>query len=162
MVSKVKLPKVTENDEEQVVTAWLKKAGELVRRGEPLVEVTTSKATFELESPRTGLLRAVLAAPKSSLPVGYVIALIGDAGDDLPDVAAANRALLETHAKKSARAAPVGPAAAPRVPGALRATPAARRVARERGLDLARVQTHYNVDVVTESLVTKYLEERGS
>ena len=158
MVTKVKIPKLTENDEEQVVTAWLKKVGEPVRRGDPLVELATSKAAFELEAPRSGVLRATLADVKSSLPVGYVVALIGEAGDALPDVSATNRSLLEAQGRQG-RSVPAGKTKPIEVAsGALRATPAARRLARERGVDLALVQAKYKVEVVTESVLTQYLE----
>ena len=160
MIAKVKMPKVTENDEEQTITAWFKKEGEGIRKGEPLVEITTSKAACELESPRSGLVRAILAEVKSSLPIGYVIALIGEADDALPDVSASNRKLTE----QRARQVPVAPAKAAAgsgaEAGAIRATPAARRLARERGVDLARVQGRFKIDIITETVVTKYLEEQ--
>lgn len=159
MITKVKMPKLIENDEEQVITAWLKKEGEAVRRGEPLVEVATSKAAFQIEAPKAGTLRAVLAAVKSSIPVGYVVALIGDPAEALPDVAAANRALMDAQALKGARAAST-PAAKPAAAagGPLRATPAARRLARERGIDLAEVQAKTGAEVITESVLVKYME----
>ena len=161
MIAKVKMPKLTENDEEQTVTAWHKKEGEAVRKGEPLVTITTSKAACELESPRTGLVRAILAGANSSVPIGYVIALIGEAGDPLPDVSASNRKLTETRVRK-APPAPVKAGASPgaNAGGPLRATPAARRLARERGVDLALVRALYKMDVITEAAVTKYLGER--
>ena len=158
MVTRVKIPKLTENDEEQVVTAWLKKVGEPVRRGDPLVELATSKAAFELEAPRSGVLRAILADVKSSLPVGSVVALIGAVADVLPDVSAANRKLMEAQPRQE-RSVPAGktkPSDAGS--GGLRATPAARRLARERGVDLALVQAKYKVEVVTETVLTQYLE----
>jgi pyruvate/2-oxoglutarate dehydrogenase complex dihydrolipoamide acyltransferase (E2) component len=160
MVTKVKIPKLSENDEEQVVTAWLKKVGDPVKKGDPLIELSTSKAAFELEAPRAGVLRAILAGVKSSLPVGYVVALIGEAGETLPDVAAANRKLMEAQARKVQAAAPAAPPKATASDaGVLRATPAARRIARERGLDLAAVQAKYKVEVVTESVLMKFLTE---
>ena len=157
MIAKVKMPKLIENDEEQIVTAWLKQVGEPVRRGEPLIEVATSKAAFQVDAPRSGLLRAILADVKSSVPVGFIVALIGDAGDELPDVSATNRALMEAQTLKvrSAPAAAAKPAGADA--GALRATPAARRLARERGIDLAAVRAKLNVDVITESVLAHYL-----
>ncbi len=162
MITKVKMPKLIENDEEQVITAWLKQEGDNVRRGEPLIEVATSKAAFQVDSPRSGVLRATFAAVKSSVPVGYIVALIGDAADPLPDVSALNRQVMEAHALKagSAPAVPAAPAAS--TGGGLRATPAARRLARERGIDLAAVQAKAKVDVITESVLAKYLEELGS
>jgi pyruvate dehydrogenase E2 component (dihydrolipoamide acetyltransferase) len=158
MVTKVKIPKLTENDEEQVVTAWLKKEGDPVQKGDPLVELSTSKAAFELEAPRSGLLRAILADVKSSLPVGYVIALIGDAGEALPEVSAANRRLMGTQARSVQSAPAATPTSGSAGTGPLRATPAARRVARERGIDLALVQAKYKVEVINESVLAKYLE----
>ena len=158
MITKVKMPKLIENDEEQIVTAWLKQVGDPVRRGEPLIEVATSKAAFQVDAPRSGLLRAVFAEVKSSVPVGYIVALIGDAKDVLPDVGPANRALVEAQALNAAKpAAPLKPTGADA--GALRATPAARRLARERGVDLAAVRAKLGVDVITESVLAKYLNE---
>ena len=161
MVTKVKMPKLTENDEEQVITAWLKKEGEVVRRGEPLVDITTSKDTFEFEAPRSGVLRAILADVNSSVPVGYVMALIGEAGDDLPDVSAANRKLKERQAREAKSAPPPAAQARGAEAGGPRATPAARRLARERGVDLAAVSAKFKVDVITESVLARYLEGKG-
>ncbi len=162
MITRVKMPKLTENDEEQTITAWFKKEGESVHKGEPLVTITTSKAACEVESPRGGVVRAILAPVNSSLPIGYVIALIGAADDALPDVSASNRRLIEARARrapvaavKAVKAVSGGGADA----GPLRATPAARRLARERGVDLARVRARFKMDVITETAVTKYLEE---
>jgi pyruvate/2-oxoglutarate dehydrogenase complex dihydrolipoamide acyltransferase (E2) component len=158
MVKKIKVPKLTENDEEQVVTAWFKKVGDAVSKGEPLLEMSTSKAAVEIESPCSGVLRATLAEVKSSLPVGYVVALIGGADEALPDVSEGNRKLMAAQAQ-AVRTAPAKVAPVPAEAGALRATPAARRVAREKGVDLALVQARYKVEVVTESVLNRYLEE---
>ncbi len=158
MITKVKMPKLIENDEEQVVTAWLKQVGDQVQRGEPLIEVATSKAAFQVDAPRSGLLRAVLADVKSSVPVGFIVALIGAADDALPDVGPANRALVAAQALHVAKT-PAAPKPAGADAGAPRATPAARRLARERGIDLAAVRAKLNVDVITESVLAKYLEQ---
>lgn len=160
MVTKLKIPKLTENDEEQVITAWLKKKGEYVKKGDPLVELSTSKAAFEVDAPRSGLLLAILAEVKSSLPVGYVVALIGDSNDILPDVSASNRCLIETQTRKF-QGVPLGKGKQTEAgTGTLRATPAARRLAREHGTDLSEVQAKYKVDVITENLLNRYLMEK--
>lgn len=160
MVTKVKIPKLTENDEEQVITAWLKKKGEYVKKGDPLVELSTSKAAFEVDAPRSGLLLAILAEVKSSLPVGYVVALIGDSNDILPDVRASNRRLVETQTRKI-QAVPLEKGTQTEAgTGTLRATPAARRLAREHGTDLALVQAKYKVEVITENVLNRYLMEK--
>lgn len=159
MITRVKMPKLIENDEEQVITAWLKQVGDPVRRGEPLVEVATSKAAFQVEAPRGGTLRAILAAVKSSVPVGYIVALIGEPGDPLPDVSAANRAVVEAQAPRTRAGAAAPEPARAATPGAgpLRATPAARRLARERGVDLAAVQAKTGAEVITETVLLEYL-----
>ncbi|MEI8139250.1 MAG: biotin/lipoyl-containing protein [bacterium] len=160
MVTKVKIPKLTENDEEQAITAWLKKKGEYVNKGDPLIELSTSKVAFELEAPRSGVLLATLAEVKSSLPAGYVVALIGDTIDSLPDVSASNRRLMETLTRKVQNVSLEKGKQAGAVTGALRATPAARRLAREHGTDLALVQAKYKVEVITENVLNKYLMEK--
>jgi len=161
MITRVRMPKLSENEEEQVITAWFKKTGDTVRRGEPLIEVSASKVAFEVEAPRSGVLRAALAGAKSSLPVGYIVALIGDAREALPDVSAANRKLMERHAAKAQSAPRPEARRAGGGESGVRATPAARRLARERGVDLARARAALNAEVVTESLLTQYLEQAG-
>ena len=93
MIRKVKIPKVDANMEEATIGRWLKAEGDVVKSKEPLVELITDKAAFELESPASGVLRKILAREKSVLPAQYVIALIGDGA--LPDVSEYNRRLVE-------------------------------------------------------------------
>ena len=164
MACKVKVPKLTENADEVSVTGWFKKEGERVAKGEPLVEMTTDKAVFEVEAPAGGLLRKILASEKSVLPTGYVVALIGEAEEELPDVTAANARLLENRParKKKAQPSPApaasapAPSASPSDPGVVRATPAARRLAKEKGIDLARVKAANGAEVVTEEMVRRF------
>jgi len=160
VITKVKIPKVSANVEEETITAWLKREGDPVRKGDPIVEITTDKASFELESPRRGVLRRILAKEKSVLPVGYVIALVGQQSDPLPDVTDTNRALLEARRRTVGRRR--------RRPGkhrltkrvSVRATPAARRLARELGIDLTRLKEEAKADVVTEDIVRRHSDAR--
>jgi pyruvate/2-oxoglutarate dehydrogenase complex dihydrolipoamide acyltransferase (E2) component len=165
MPAKVKVPKLTENTDEVTLTAWFKKEGDAIRKGDPLVEMTTDKAVFEVESPCSGVVRKILAKVKSVLPTGYVVALVGSAAEPLPDVSAANARLLEkrSDAAPAAKpiAPPVAPASAPAAPdpaaSAVRATPAARRLAREKGIDLAKLRNDIKVEVITEEMVRQCL-----
>jgi len=160
MIRKIVIPTLSTNVEEATITAWLKKEGDTVRKTEPIVELTTDKAAFELESPCSGVLRRILAGKKSTVPVGYVIALIGGQDDALPDVAEANQRLLNKHRQAAkARPAPARRAAGPRA--VVRATPAARRLAKECRADLAAVQTEVNAEIVTEEMVRTYLGKRN-
>ena len=157
MIRKIAIPTLSTNVEEATVTEWLKKEGDLVRKGEPIAELTTDKAAFEFESPCSGVLRRILAKKKSTIPVGYIFALIGGPDDPLPDVADANRSLLERHRGAAKQKPPAGGRAL--LDGGksmVRATPAARRLARERGVDLASVQLAAKADVVTEDMVRNY------
>lgn len=166
MVVKVKVPKLTENTDEVTITAWYRREGEAVAKGDPLVEMTTDKAAFDVESPAAGQVRRILAREKSVVPTGYVVALIGEPAEALPDVAAANARLLEKRgdgkpAGKPAPASKPPPAASAAAPAsdaaALRATPAARRLAKEKGIDLARIKAETAADVITEDMVRRFL-----
>jgi pyruvate dehydrogenase E2 component (dihydrolipoamide acetyltransferase) len=158
MMTKVPIPKVNTNIEEVTITAWLKKEGDRVRKGDPLVEVTTEKAAMEIESPASGTLRRRLAMEKSTLPVGYVIAIVGDEAEPVPDVTKMNHDLLERYRQRSA-AGRSGKTPkidiAPRT--VVRATPAARRLAREKGIDLSSVMSSIKEDVITEDGLRQYL-----
>jgi len=133
------------------------------------VEIITDKVTFELPSPGSGILRAIIAPEKSVVPVGYIIGLVGDVTDPLPDVSAENRALLERrrqaveeHAAApvqiSSRETSVGERIRDR--GKVRATPAARRLAREHQVDLTELAASIGFGLVQEEHVLRWLEER--
>jgi pyruvate dehydrogenase E2 component (dihydrolipoamide acetyltransferase) len=72
----VELPRLAEDQVEGIVTRWLKRPGERVVEGEPLVEVETDKVNTELEAPASGVLAEVLVATGETVPVGRVIARI--------------------------------------------------------------------------------------
>ena len=83
----VKLPQMGQSVEEASIVQWLKKEGDRVQRGDPLVSIQTDKAEIECESPASGVLRKILLAPDISVPVMTVIALVGEADEPLPDLA---------------------------------------------------------------------------
>jgi pyruvate/2-oxoglutarate dehydrogenase complex dihydrolipoamide acyltransferase (E2) component len=161
MVTKVTIPKPSTNIEEVMLTAWLKKEGDVVQKGEPLAELTTDKAVFDLESPRSGVLRKIFAPEKSTLPVGYIVALIAGPSDKLPDVTKANTRILERY-RKNLQGQKTGKKVAPPRSASgmhVRATPSARRIASAHQIDLSDVVKKMNVDVVTESVIKTYLEK---
>jgi pyruvate/2-oxoglutarate dehydrogenase complex dihydrolipoamide acyltransferase (E2) component len=162
VIRKVTIPKFSTNVEEVTVTGWLKKEGETVLKGTPLVELTTDKAAFEFESPCSGTLRRILAEKKSTIPVGYILALVGGKADALPDVTEINRHLLEKHRQAAGKRKPTPTREEPSTgdKAIVRATPAARRLAREHRADLAAVQLQIKAEVVTEEMVKNYLAQR--
>ncbi len=163
---RITVPQAFENMEEATLGAWLKREGDAVARGDALCDLITEKTTFSLESEAIGILRRCVISEKAVVPVGTILALIGDATDELPDADAENAALFA--AKKSAPPEPIAapPAAAapastraPSTSGAptrLRATPAARRAAKDRGVSLEDVARAFPDKVLSETDVNNF------
>lgn len=120
------------------VLRWLRSEGQEVRQGEPLLEVETDKANVEVEAPASGVLARVLAREGDEVPVGQVIGWILLPGES-PSALPAEPTLAPE--EEEAPAPPVLRAAAPQeAPARPRASPKARRLAREMGVDLTSVQ----------------------
>jgi pyruvate/2-oxoglutarate dehydrogenase complex dihydrolipoamide acyltransferase (E2) component len=108
-----RLPKLYENMDEATVGEWFVTPGETVEKGQLLVELITDKTVLEYEAPETGTLLAVYAKPKSTVPIGYVLAAIGEPGQAAPDVAAENARILAEASPDVGLAVPPPPPAAP-------------------------------------------------
>jgi pyruvate dehydrogenase E2 component (dihydrolipoamide acetyltransferase) len=150
MPTDVIMPALGMAQETGKVVRWLKSEGETVAKGEPLIEIETDKVTVDVEAPAAGTLAAVTADEGDDVPVGRTIALILAAGeaaptDREPDAAAPEggppprpERVADTGARPSDRQARDGSPSAPARRRPL-ASPKARRLAQERGLDLAAV-----------------------
>ena len=79
-MAEVKLPQLGETVTEGTITKWFKKIGDAVAADEPLFEVSTDKVDTEVPSPVSGILTEVRAKEGDTVPVGAVIAVVGDAG----------------------------------------------------------------------------------
>jgi len=140
------MPRLSDSMEEGTILKWLKADGDDVRRGDPLAEIETDKATLTYESDADGVL-SIVAPPGETLPIGSVIArLQGEGAADAPAAKSADAPAPEPadDAKPAQPAsAPVPatpPAAAPAgANGRVKASPLARRIAREQGIDLRAV-----------------------
>ncbi len=159
-----RLPKLYENMDEAAIGAWLVAEGEPVEEGQPLVELVTDKATVEFESTMAGQVLKIYAPVKSMAPVGYILACIGEAGQTAPDVSAENEALAAAWAEQSAVANDTeesGPEEAPAQAGPQkpRAAPAARKLARESGVDLERLAARLGGRVIHRKDVEEYLQQ---
>jgi len=126
---------------EGTVVKWLKSEGDEVSRGDILAEIETDKTVVEMEAYGSGLLRKIVIGEGVKVPVGDLIAYLGDADDVVPDVngSPAPAPAAETVATAPAIPAPVAtPAPATTVStGRVKASPVARKIAAERGIDLA-------------------------
>ncbi len=139
MPATVIMPALELAQETGKVLRWLKSPGDTVRKGEPLVEIETDKVITEIEAPAAGILGNVTAGAGDVVPVGQPIALIfaaGEAGSTGPTPAAppAARAV-------SAGAVASAPPAVSAAAGAVKASPLARKIAEQHGVDLAQVKT---------------------
>ena len=133
------MPRLSDTMEEGTILRWLVGDGETVARGQELVEIETDKATMTYESDQDGVVE-IVAEEGSTLEVGAVIARVGDATEGSPQnathVAPVPGARGEPPPREQARAqTPAPPSGAP-AGERVRASPLARRIARERGVDL--------------------------
>jgi len=127
------------------ILSWIKKEGDSITKGEPLVEIETDKITFEVEAPADGVLAGVCSREGEDVPVGKTIAWIVAPGEQPPaEAETAASAMVEQarHATEQPRSAEAAPAAAPQTAGeaTARVSPKARRLAKELGVDLSKVR----------------------
>src|SRR5438105_6328181 len=126
--------------ESGTIVRWLKSEGEPVAKGEPLFELDTDKVTQEVEAEAAGVLLKI-AVSEGEVPVGQTVAFIGAEGEDVPEVAAAALPQAEAKTVESAavQEAPQQAAIASGN-GRIKASPLARRMARERGIELSGIR----------------------
>lgn len=143
----VKMPKWGLTMKAGTITQWLRAEGAAVAAGEPLLTVETDKAANEVEAPEAGVLRKIVAPEGAEVPVSDPLAVLAAPGETLgdDDVAAFLEAIAQEKHSAVAQRAGTGRvareerAAARDEEGRLNASPAARKLARELGLDLATV-----------------------
>jgi pyruvate dehydrogenase E2 component (dihydrolipoamide acetyltransferase) len=139
MATEIVMPRLSDTMEKGTIVRWLKQEGQEVKKGEPLAEIETDKATMPLESYASGVLLRILLPEGQSAPIGTPIAEIGAPGEARPSPAAA-----PTQAAAQVAAPAVAPAPPSRppeeVPGRVLASPIARRLAEELSIDLSTVK----------------------
>ncbi|MCX5682610.1 MAG: E3 binding domain-containing protein [Planctomycetota bacterium] len=145
MIQKITLPKLGETVEVSTIEKWRKNEGDAVAVGDILCEITTDKATLEVECYHRGTLLKILAPAGKELPVGTLIAVIGDKGEKIPEDILAQAGAAAPAKKAKAQKSPAAVAAVAEAPvvaagGRIVASPRARRVAAELLVDLARVR----------------------
>jgi pyruvate dehydrogenase E2 component (dihydrolipoamide acetyltransferase) len=146
-VTEIVMPRLSDSMEEGTILKWLKADGDEISRGDPLAEIETDKATLTYESDAGGVL-TIVAEAGETLPIGSVIARL-DGGSN---GAAARRPAQAEPAPApepsppapepepaASQPPPVAPAPAPAASGRVKASPLARRMAREQGLDLQQL-----------------------
>ena len=81
MATQVKMPKLGQTMEEGTILTWLKREGERVTQGEPLVQIETDKVVWDVEASASGLLHTIVAREGEKIPVGNPIAVIATEGE---------------------------------------------------------------------------------
>lgn len=143
-MTEIVMPRLSDSMEEGTIVRWLKADGDEVRRGDEIVEIETDKATMPYESDADGVLR-ILVEEGRTLPIGEVIATVGEDGATGAGPVTAADTREAPGSAQPAATEPAEPAPAPAAPPAeppsdgerVLASPVARRIARERGIDLA-------------------------
>lgn len=138
-MTEIFMPKAGMDMKEGTLLRWLKDVGDSVEKDEPIMEIETDKITMEAEAPATGILLAKLIDDETTVPVLQTIGYIGQPGEKIPDapVAAADTpaaAPVETAAETAAPASKL-----PVLNGSVAATPYAKKLAAEKGVELAAV-----------------------
>ena len=162
MATEIKLPRLGQGMEAGTIVKWLKSEGDKVEKGEPLYELDTDKVTQEVEAEASGVLLKI-AVQEGEVPVGETIAVIGEEGEETPDLSSGSNGSaaqeVDEDPKEEGSPAPareqereqgreasseareqISEARQPqptRDGGRVKASPLARRIARERGIDLA-------------------------
>lgn len=141
MAQTVVMPKLGLTMTEGKIAAWLKKEGDAVKSGEGLFDVETDKLTNTIEASSDGILRKIIVAEGETVPCLEAIAIIAGADENIDGLvgasAAAPAAAAETEKPASAAAPSAPPAAA--AGGVVVASPAAKKLAKDKGIDLAQV-----------------------
>src|ERR671937_1140614 len=147
MATEIKLPRLGQGMESGTIVKWLKTEGDKVEKGEPLYELDTDKVTQEVEADASGVLLKI-AVQEGEVEVGRTIAIIGKEGEEVALKEEAAREASQSAEKPSpapareeererGAAASTNGAPQPAAGGRIKASPLARRIARERGIELS-------------------------
>ena len=173
MAEFIVMPKLGFDMREAVLVAWLKNEGDQVTKGDIVAEIESDKATLELEAFNSGTLLKHLQKEGAVVPVGADMAIIGEEGEDISEMLASSDSDAGNEEEAAADSPKADPAAqtastpteaassAPVVssefPGGVKATPVARRIAKEKNVDLSRVNGSGPDGRIRKSDVEAYL-----
>jgi pyruvate dehydrogenase E2 component (dihydrolipoamide acetyltransferase) len=147
MAETVSMPKLGFDMREGTLVRWVKNEGEQINKGDVLAEIETDKATVEVESSAEGVVRRLLVGQGEVVPVGAPIAIVGGADEKIEEPAAPRAESKPAASAPAPAPLPSAPGPATGVPavaapaaGPAKASPLARKMARDKRLDLSRIQ----------------------
>ncbi|MGD0495871.1 MAG: dihydrolipoamide acetyltransferase family protein [Candidatus Bathyarchaeia archaeon] len=146
MPTTVVMPRLSLTMKEGTVGKWYKKEGEAVEKGEPIAEIVSEKATYDLEASSSGIIRKILVEEGVDTPVNAVLAIIGTRDETIPEIMAQAEApqTAETEGEKQ-----------------VVASPAAKRLAREHQIELSKVHGSGPEGRIVEDDVIGLIEPKG-
>ncbi len=142
MPTKIVMPKLSLTMKEGMIGKWYKKEGDTVEKDEPIVEIVSEKATYDLEAPTSGVLRKILVEQGSNALVNQMLAVIASPDETLTELD------LKTEVSQAASETEK-----------TLASPAAKRLARERGIDLAFVKGTGTENRISEKDVEDFINQ---
>ncbi|MGH3294094.1 MAG: dihydrolipoamide acetyltransferase family protein [Trebonia sp.] len=157
----VLMPRLSDTMEEGVLSQWVARVGDQVRKGDVLAVIETDKAAMDMEAYDEGVLTRILVQEGAAVPIGTPIAVIGGGG--AAEASAPSPAAAPDHPER-----PVVPPPAPAPPSGepaatpVHASPLARKLARERGVDLAAVSGSGPGGRIVRADIEQAARERGS
>jgi len=162
-VEVVRMPKLSDTMTDGVIEKWHKKVGDKVKSGELLADIATDKATMEFESFQDGVLIHIGIEEGKSIPVDSIIAILGKGGEDVNAILKSIEGNKETQEKKetteittsiqSSASLPVGKAG---VASRVKASPLAKALAKDKGIDISKVTGTGDNGRVTKSDIENY------
>lgn len=161
MASRVVMPKLTDTMEEGVLVKWKKQEGDTVGAGDILAEIETDKAVMDLEAFASGTLRKLLVREGETVKAGALIAVIAGPDEDI-DAALKDTIAAAPSQRVSPPAQGPTPAARPQEKSTIKASPRAKTLASERGIDLAAVPGTGPEGRITEQDVLNAVAQKGA
>jgi pyruvate dehydrogenase E2 component (dihydrolipoamide acetyltransferase) len=162
MAKEFKLPDLGSGLQEGQIVNWLVEVGQTVTTSDDLCEIETEKAVIEIPVPYAGTILELKADVGDSVPVGDVLAIIGDAGETAEAPQAATGEIDAPDAPVAAKAepAPVADTVSTAVGGRVKAMPSVRRIAREHDIELASIAGTGKFGQITRKDVLAILDNR--
>ena len=139
MITEVTMPSMGADMTEGTIVKWLKKEGDEVKRGDKLAEIETDKTVVEMESYGEGILKKIVIGEGQVVPVGDLIAYVGEEGDEIPSSSSSSEetpsATIDTSNESTPPSIPQNQTSGARV----KASPIAKKLANELGVDISTI-----------------------
>lgn len=165
MVIDILMPRLSLTMTEGTVLKWLKEEGEVVEKGDPIVLVFGEKTEYEVEAPSSGVLLKRLAKKDEEVPVRAILGFIGEPGEEIPPIAVASEELPKKEDELKLKPEELKPKVVVAKPSVLErprvsASPVAKRLAKEHGINLAIVPATGPRGRITKDDIERYLAQK--